>query len=170
MWDKDEIERVVSAAREQIGKDYEIGGYEEKDGKKVWVTKGKPAISDQNPTAFDCSGFARWVIGQGTDIRSRRIILPHGCMEMIKVLKPIAGVPRALDIGFANLDSDAEPDHCILKLEPGLAIEARGRPFGKVIVRAIDRWERMQPMPGQSTPRFMGWWTVPGVYEGTYGG
>lgn len=152
MIDQEIIQRALEAAADQLGKPYAIGG--EVDGK--WVVRGKPNISDPDPKEFDCSGLSRWVIGQCG------IVIPHGCAAQIKFCKPIAGLPRPLDLGFADLRaSDGVPDHVVIALADDNVIEARGKQVGKtyeqVILRPKKVWEAQNG--------WLGWYRVPGLYD-----
>lgn len=155
-WPPDEIERVSLLLYGRIGTPY-AKGY---PGKKDWVVRGKPEITEKSPSEFDCSGLARWIIGQGVPTDGKRIILPHGTIEQIKFCIPISREPFPLDLGFADLDESGEPDHVIVYygMNSGVqtVVEARGKPYGRVIERPRDKWE--------SQKGFLGWWTVPGLY------
>lgn len=153
MWEPEEIDKVRELLRRMIGTPYAMGYQGEKD----WVVRGKPHIDDKDPKEFDCSGLSRWIIAQGICRNGLRIVLPHGTIEQLKACIPIARPPRALDLGFADMDGSGQPDHVIIAYSSQIAIEARGKPFNKVIERPISKWE--------SWPKFLGWWAVGGVHQ-----
>ncbi len=165
MWREGEVERVCELAKTQLGKLYAIGGPDPVTG--AWVVRGKPEITEADPMAFDCSGFSRWLIGQGVQDSGLRIVLPHGAQEQLaKCVAVGAGRWRPLDLGFGDMDMDPKDkrpiDHVIIRLNEQLVIEARGpqknRDYGKVITRPVSAWE--------AWPGFLGWWRVPGIYAG----
>ena len=156
MFSPAEVRRVVDIAMKQLGKPYAIG-CEDKTTKK-WVVKGKPSISNPNPDDMDCSGFSRWLIGQGRCEDGKIIVIPHGCRDQIKFCNALGSQsPRPLDLGFANLNPDDAPDHVVIVIDGANVIEARGKPYNKVIIRPISVWEAQKG--------FLGFWSVPGVYD-----
>lgn len=152
MWGPEEIERVVGILAEQLGKPYALGG----PGEHGWVVRGKPDISDAEPADFDCSGLSRWSIGQGTCVNGEKVILPHGTIPQVKFCIPISRPPKPLELGFADLDCSGQVDHVVIAKNAAMVIEARGRPFYKVIERPISKWEAQKG--------FLGWWSPPGIY------
>lgn len=145
MWSASEVARVADIAFAQKGKPYRFGA--------------KPVLSEAEPGWFDCSGFVRWVIGQGRDTNGRQIILPLGSFQQIERCVAIARPPRVLDVGYFDSPNDDDDlvDHVILKINDAQVIEARGKPHNAVILRPIAKWENQKG--------FMGWWTVNGIYE-----
>lgn len=164
MWQAGEVDRVVNLALKQMGKPYAIGG---KDRSGKWVVRGKPDIYNEDPEEFDCSGFSRWIIGQGMKTDGRRILIPHGAQEQLAFCKPVTKNPRPLDLGFGDMDLDPKDprpiDHVIIRLTDTMVIEARGpqkgRDYGKVITRPVSAWENWKG--------FMGWWRAEGIYAET---
>lgn len=152
MWSKEEVARVSALGLALVNQvTYAIGG-NGPDGK--WVVRGKPGL-DETPTEADCSGWSRWLIGQGQP----RILLPHGCIAQLKFCTPVVGSPQILDLGFADLHGkDGQPDHVIIKITWDRVIECRGEPYNKVFTRPISVWEAQRGM--------MGFWRVPGIYDG----
>ena len=157
MWSKDEVKRVVDLLRDQIGKNYAIGG-PDKDGK--WIVRGKPNPSDQNWIEADCSGLSSWIIAQGRDNHGKQILLPHGTYNQIKVCRAL-GVEqwRPLDLGFSESvrDTDDKIDHVVIRITESSVIEARGKPFGHVIQRPVTAWEKY--------PGFWGWFRANGIWD-----
>ena|SRR3990167_5120999 len=153
MWTDEEIKRVCAYLRAQIGKPYAIGG---PDSRGDWITRGKPHINDTNPTSFDCSGLSRNVIAQGRNCLGERIVLPHGTIDQVKFCIPLARAPKPLELGFADLDGSGQVDHVVIAYDGVIVIEARGKPFHRVIERPIARWEAQKG--------FLGWWSPPGIY------
>lgn len=125
---------------------------------KPYKWGSKPSLRDTNPDNFDCSGFVRWVIGQGRDHLNQQILLPFASYEQIKICTVLAKAPRILDVGYYDSpkDDDELVDHVILKINEAQVIEARGKPHNAVILRPIAKWE--------AEKGFMGWWTIPGIY------
>ena len=162
MWKAGEVERVIELAKAQLGKPYAIGGPDPVTG--IWSVRGKPEITDPNPSEMDCSGFSRWLIGQGVQESGLRIVLPHGAQEQIGKCMAVASGWRPLDLGFGDMDMDPKDprpiDHVIIRLDERTVIEARGpqkgRDYGKVITRPVSAWE--------AWPGFLGFWRVPGIY------
>ena len=157
-WDGEEIQRVCELALKMKDRPYQFGA--------------KWPLTDTNPQApVDCSGFSRWIIGQGRDAHGRQIVLPHSCINQIKVCKPLAlERPLVLDLGFADLiGQDGAPDHVVVRISESLVIEARGCkthlghkpelcPYKKVVLRPAAVWDAQKG--------FMGWWRVPGLRDG----
>ena len=121
----------------------------------------KPRLSETAPKACDCSGFSRWVIGQGNAPDGKYINLPVGSHDQFLLCKPVPCAPRPLDLGFADLHGgDARADHVVVRLDAEWVIEARGhqvgKDFGKVIARPVAAWEAQKG--------WLGWRAVPGIY------
>ena len=153
MWPTAEIERVCDLLLAQMGKPYAIGGIV--DGK--WVVRGKPGVDTADPVDFDCSGLVAWGIAQGRDEDGRRIILPQGTYNQVKVCRPV-GLPLPLDLGFADLHPPGGVvDHVVIKISDTLVIEARSTPYNKVITRPIAAWDKQKG--------FLGWWRPPGIRD-----
>jgi cell wall-associated NlpC family hydrolase len=134
----------------QLGKPYQFGA--------KW-----PSTDTDPQSPVDCSGFSRWAIAQGRDGHGRQTLLPHGCINQIKVCTPL-GIqkPCRLDLGFADLHgNDGAPDHVIIKLDDVWVIEARGpqqgADYNKIIKRPISVWEAQKG--------FLGWWRPAGIYS-----
>lgn len=156
-WPKIELDRVINLLRDQVGKNYAIGG-PGKDGK--WITRGKPSLSVIDPSEFDCSGLSRWIIGQGRNYKNDRISLPHGTYNQINVCRPLLVEPwRPLDLGFSESirDTDDIIDHVIIRITETTVIEARGKPFHHVVQRPVKAWEKY--------PGFWGWYRVSGIHD-----
>ena len=155
MWDPGEVERVEALGRSLVGRTkYAIGG---PDGKGGWIVRGKPAFNDPAPALADCSGWSRWLIGQGRSAAGR-VELPHGCLAQHAACLPVPGEPLPMDLGFADLrGGDDLPDHVVVLLSNAEVIESRGAPHGGVILRPRAVWEKQKG--------WQGWRRVPGVRD-----
>lgn len=143
------INTAMGRAYDQMGKPYAIGG---PDGNGGWVVRGKPAVDDENPNEFDCSGFSKWVVARCG------VILPDGCAAQIKFCSKLDDGELPLDLGFAALHG-ADVDHVVVVFDRDRVIEARGhqegKDYGKVIIRPKSAWEVQKG--------FLGWYRVPGI-------
>lgn len=132
--DPSDVKFMVHEAGRMLGKPYLLGA--------------KWTINDPDPTGpIDCSGFVRWVFSRGG------IVIPDGSYNEILSCHKDVAMPFPGDLGFFR-SREGVIDHVGMVYDDYLVIEARGAPYGEVIVRPIKKWENYE--------LFAGWWTYAG--------
>jgi len=154
----EEVNRLLDKAESYIGTPYATPKRRD-DG--TYSKAGKPDLNDSLPMYFDCSGFTRWIIGQGRNKHGGRVVLPHGSYNQIIVCKPVATNPLPLDLGFSSSKKGGKINHVIINFRGANVIEARGhrkgKDYGKVIFRPRIKWENFAG--------FYGWFRIGGVRD-----
>ncbi len=127
--------QAIISAVEMLGTPYQMGA--------KWEP-GAPASSLRGPV--DCSGFARWVLALAG------IEIPDGSYNQIIVCTRLPedqqATPPALSLGFYG-----EPvDHVVISTGTGVVVEARGEPYGCVILRPVNVWNAQPGFKGFFAP------------------
>lgn len=127
--------QAVISAVEMLGSPYLLGA--------KWAP-GAPAASLRGPV--DCSGFARWVLALAN------IEIPDGSYNQIGVCTKLPpeqqANPPALSLGFFG-----DPvEHVVISTGTGVVVEARGEPYGCVILRPVSAWNAQTGFLGFYAP------------------
>ena len=114
---------------------------------KPYLWGAKPDPKDGDPKNFDCSGFVHWAYG-----RCLGVAVPEGSWEQYDASVPIDGVqliPQLGDVGFfKHVDAPYDVHHVGILLDAASVIEARGKPYDKVITRPRAIWEKWVEFTG----------------------
>lgn len=95
---------------------------------------------------IDCSGLSRYLV-----YRCKGVVIPDGSYNQIKVCHRLPeeqqDSPPPLSLGFYAKPGEAV-DHVVVVFDKDNVIEARGQPYGSVILRPIAKWLAMPGWKG----------------------
>lgn len=122
-------EKILEAAEAALGRPYDLGA--------------KWRIDADNPEGpIDCSGFVRWTFSRGG------VVIADGSYNQFNATRPLADgeQPEPCDLGFFL--RQGVPHHVGILFDGFQVIEARGKPYNKVIFRPRVKWEAFHEFSG----------------------
>ncbi len=110
---------------------------------RYYIYGAKADANNDTPVAFDCSGLVCYLYAR------RNVRLPDGSDELYRASLPVTD-PRLGDLGFFKAKD--KPCHHVGILFGDKVLEARGAPYGKVILRPRTAWENWKEFSGWYRP------------------
>lgn len=110
---------------------------------KLYIFGAKAHPSCDNPVAFDCAELSYWIYGR------QKVAIPDYSDAQYRASVPVQN-PRIGDLGFFLHGGKA--NHVGLYWANNMVLEARGKPYNKVILRPREKWEAWKDFSGWRRP------------------